>query len=120
MNLDERLQEILANVDGAIACSLCGLDGVGVASVNKDPSFQVTAAEVEFATMLRTAEKASKNLEAGEVEELLLITEKLMMVVKRISADYYLSLALSPDGNLGRARFEIKRSIPKLAAELSL
>lgn len=120
MNLDERLQEILADVDGAIACSLCGLDGVGVANVSKDPDFQVSAAEVELATMLRTAEKAAKNLQTDGVEELLLITKKLMMVVKMVTKDYYLSLVLSSDGNLGRARFETKRSIPQLAAELSL
>ena len=38
--------------------------------------------------------------------------------VSVVTPDYFVLLALSPDGNVGRARYELRVAGPKLAAQL--
>jgi len=45
-------------------------------------------------------------------------TEKLVAVARPITPDYFLVLTLSPDGNVGRARYELRIAGPKLVAQL--
>ena len=39
-------------------------------------------------------------------------------VARPLTPDYFLVLTMAPDGNVGRARYELRVAGPKLAAQL--
>ena len=45
-------------------------------------------------------------------------TDRLTLMVSAVARDYYLLLVLGPDGNYGRARFELRRARLVLENEL--
>jgi len=46
--------------------------------------------------------------------------ESAVMVMRLLSRDYFVVLALSSQGNLGRARFELRKAELKLAKEFAV
>jgi hypothetical protein len=45
-------------------------------------------------------------------------TDKIVAVARPLTPDYFVLLAVSPDGNIGRARYELRVTGAKLAAQL--
>jgi predicted regulator of Ras-like GTPase activity (Roadblock/LC7/MglB family) len=72
--------------------------------------------------MISQARAISENhreLEAGEVQQLSLTTDRVTLMVSSVTPDYYLLLVLGPGGNYGRARFELRRARLLLEKDLS-
>ena len=72
----------------------------------------VAQARVDLATNHR-------ELDVGEVQQLSVTTDRLTLMVSSVAADYYLLLVLGPEGNYGKARFELRRARLLLEADLS-
>ena len=107
MSFREHLQQVVQNVDGAVACALMGVDGIEVDSHHLDlPGLDVRTLLVEYSSLFRAAHQAAAAQEAGAVTELSVQSERLLVV------------ALQPDGNFGKARFMMRVTAPKLLAEL--
>ena len=54
----------------------------------------------------------------GKASEVSIRTEKLVAVARPLTPDYFVVLALAPEGNIGRARYELRVATPKLVAQL--
>src|SRR5205814_4509886 len=109
------LRGIGDRVEGTLAVSLIGLDGISVDSINRDDvPLEVMGAEFGgFIKSLRVSE-----LNAGAVEQFSLVTENYIAFVSAVAPEYYLLLVLEPQGNYGRARFELTRAKGLLRDEL--
>ena len=59
-----------------------------------------------------------ESLDIGGVSEISIKAEKLTIVVRVLNSDYFLALALGPDGNFGKGRFLMRVVAPRLQAEL--
>jgi len=119
MSFREHLEEICKNVDGAVACSLMGVDGIEVDThVAGSGDLDLKSLLVEYSGVLRSAKDAAEAHAAGGVAELAISTEKLSAVVRIVSPEYFLVVALTPDGNIGKARYLLRVTAPKLKAEL--
>jgi predicted regulator of Ras-like GTPase activity (Roadblock/LC7/MglB family) len=119
MGFREHLQEVVRTVDGAVACSLMGMDGIEVDTHLADElGLDLKALLIEFSTLFRSAKDAAVAHEAGGVAELSLQTERLLAVARVVSPEYFMVAALRPDGNFGKARYMLRVTAPKLAAEL--
>lgn len=119
MSFRELLQQVVQNVDGAVACSLMGVDGIEVDSHHLDqPGLDVRTLLVEYSSLFRIAHEAAAAHQAGPVTELSVLTERLLMVARFVSPEYFMVVALKPDGNFGKARFMMRVTAPKLLAEL--
>ena len=104
-------------VEGALAASLIGLDGIAVESVGgRDIPLDVLGAE--FGSFVKTIRHANTELNTGEVLQFSLVTEKYITFLSEVTEEYYILLVLSPDGNYGRARFELSRAKYLLRDEL--
>ncbi|NTU85352.1 MAG: hypothetical protein HGA45_39375, partial [Chloroflexales bacterium] len=57
-------------------------------------------------------------LEAGSVSEVAISTDKLCTIARFLSPEYYLVLALTPEGNFGKGRYALRIAAPKVQAEL--
>ncbi len=119
MGFREHLEDVCRRVDGAFACSLMGVDGIEVDThVQDGGELDVKSLLVEDSGVLRSAREAAEAHAAGGVAELAIATDKLLAVVRTVSPEYFMVVALSPDGNFGKARYLLRVTAPKLKAEL--
>jgi predicted regulator of Ras-like GTPase activity (Roadblock/LC7/MglB family) len=123
MGFREHLQDVCRSVDGALACSLMGIDGIEVdthlvPNAPEGAELDLRSLLVEYSTVLRNAREAAETHQAGGVSEFSIETEKLMAVARLVSPEYFMVVALRPDGNFGKARFLLRITAPKVRSEL--
>ncbi len=119
MSFREHLEQVCRSVDGAVACSLMGVDGIEVDTHLADGGgIDVKSLLVEYSGVLRSAREAAEAHEAGGVAEIAITTDRLHAVVRLVSPEYFMVVALRPEGNIGKARYLLRVTAPKLKAEL--
>jgi predicted regulator of Ras-like GTPase activity (Roadblock/LC7/MglB family) len=104
-------------VEGAMAASLIGLDGIAVETIN-DQNVPLDVLGAEFGGFIKSIRHANTELNTGEVLQFSLVTEKYITFLSEVTPDYYILLVLRPDGNYGRARFELSKAKYLLRDEL--
>jgi len=114
MDFKSVLQKIVTSVDGAIGAGVIGEDGIAIDQFSAKTDFDITAAGAEYSTIISSAKKASTSFGLGKTNEVLISTEKATMIMMMVGDNYFVTLALNIDGNLGRGRLELKKSIPDL------
>jgi predicted regulator of Ras-like GTPase activity (Roadblock/LC7/MglB family) len=115
----DQLSRISNRIDGAVALSLVAKDGIPVESVSSDPDLDLEVLAAELVAQARSISENHRELDVGEVQQLSVMTDRLTLMVSSVAADYYLLLVLGPEGNYGRARFELRRARLLLEEELS-
>ena len=115
----DQLSRISNRIDGALALSLVARDGMPVESVSSDPDLDLDVLAAELVAQVRSITENHRELDVGEVQHLSVTTDRLTLMVSSVAADYYLLLVLGPEGNYGRARFELRRARLLLEADLS-
>lgn len=115
----EQLSQISERIGGTLALSLVAQDGIAVESVSSDPDLDLDLLAAELISQARAISENHRDLEVGEVHQLSVTTDRLTLMVSSVADGYYLLLVLGPDGNYGRARFELRRARLLLEAELS-
>ncbi len=131
MSFNSILQEIVDQCGGGFSASLMGLDGIPVDEVRRGPDVEttgrmsddplhgdVTDAGVEFGRILNEMTKASAALGAGALRETVVCLSRVNLVFTAVDDELVLVLSLHPDGNLGKARYLIRRNLPLIRAEL--
>ncbi len=115
----EPLQKIVDNVEGGIAGLVMGFDGIAVETYTREGhKMDVNTVGMEFSFILTQIKKAADILDVGGVTEVSIKAEKLTIVIRILNNEYFLALALSPEGNYGKGRYLMRVVAPKLQAEL--
>ena len=115
----ETLRKVVDNVDGGIAAVIMGLDGIPVETyVRQQDRVDVTTVAMEFSFILTQVRKAGDSLAVGNLEELSVKAQRLMLVCRMISPQYFVAIAMAPEGNFGKARFLARLATPTLVAAL--
>ena len=115
----EPLQKIVDNVEGGIAGLVMGFDGIAVDSYTREGhKVDINTVGMEFSFILTQVKKAAEILDIGGVHEISIKAEKLTIVIRVLSNEYFLAIALTPEGNYGKGRFLMRVMAPKLQAEL--
>src|SRR5215471_8351745 len=118
----EALQAIVDKTDGSLGALIMGADGLSVERVwseeGLDANLDVAAAA--FTSLVRTAIRTGADLDLGEMRELVVAFGKVTLVVRLFNKDYFAVLALKPDGNFGRGRYELRKTELLLAKEFVL
>ena len=114
----EQLSRISDRIGGVLALSLVAKDGIPVESVSSDPDLDIEVLAAELVSQARSIGDNHRELAVGEVQQLSVLTDRLTVIVSVVTHEYYLLLVLGPDGNYGRARFELRRA--RLALERDL
>ncbi|HEY4589356.1 MAG TPA: roadblock/LC7 domain-containing protein [Thermoanaerobaculia bacterium] len=115
----DQLSRISNRIDGAVALSLVAKDGIPVESVSSDPDLDLEVLAAELVAQARSISDNHRELDVGEVQQLSVMTDRLTLMVSSVAADYYLLLVLGPEGNYGKARFELRRARLLLEEDLS-
>ena len=120
MSFRTHLESVVNQVDGALACSVMGFDGISVDTHQKEDvaELELNGAWVEYANLLSQLRQAAETLKTGEVQEVSVNSERVLTLMRLITPEYFLVLALRADGNYGKGRYVLRVIAPKIRAEL--
>jgi uncharacterized protein len=120
VELDDILSNLVSNVDGALGAALGGMDGLLIEQFSNDNKLNLSNIVAEHSNLLRTTKVAyAVSLGAGEVSEIIVTSEKFLGFTKRITDDFFVTLVLEPNGNIGKARLFLEQAIRHLKGVLS-
>jgi predicted regulator of Ras-like GTPase activity (Roadblock/LC7/MglB family) len=120
MSFSDLLSEIVNECGGGIGIALMGADGIAIdqtmapappVALDAD---DVGAAGVEFGRILDEIRKASDSLGGGALGETMVRLARFTLIFQIVDSENYLVLAISPDGNLGKARYLIRSRLHAL------
>ena len=118
----ELLESIVERTEGSLGALIMGTDGIAVEKVfgeaGMDANLDVAAAE--FTSLVRSAQRAGTDTGLGGLRELVISLEGATMLMRLLSRDYFVVLAMNAQGNLGRGRFELRKAELKLAKEFAV
>ncbi|HVP31042.1 MAG TPA: roadblock/LC7 domain-containing protein [Myxococcota bacterium] len=124
MSFSSILRSIVDGCGGGLGAALMGNDGIAIDQVTASvPSHtvggdDVSAAGIEFGRILEEIRKASDALSGGAVSEVVVSLARFQLVLRVVDDETFVVLALAPDGNLGKARYLIRRHLLALREEL--
>jgi predicted regulator of Ras-like GTPase activity (Roadblock/LC7/MglB family) len=109
---------MLKELEEAGGIAIVGMDGIIVEEKKRDPQMDLQMLGAEFSGLFKSAGKLSESVEFGEVSELMTSADRSIVILRRVTVEYFLILVMRPDGNLGKARFLLRRALPLLKTEL--
>jgi len=114
------LEAVVNQVPGALACSVMGFDGIPVETHQSDDAVEMDLQPswVEYANMLAQIRGAAEGLRTGAVSEMAVSSERVITLMRLVSPEYFLVLAMKPEGNYGKGRYVLRITAPKVKAEL--
>ena len=112
----QTLAGIRDRVEGVVGISLIGLDGIAIESIN-DGGVPLDVLGAEFGGFIKSI-RPNAELNTGEVLQFSLVTEKYITFLSSITPEYFVLLVMTPEGNYGRARFELLKAKEALRDEL--
>lgn len=122
MDFRQHLERLCDDLDGAVAACLMGADGIPVEVVEHfqdQEGVDANSLFVEYSSLLPQIRQSAEMFTAGNVEELCIRTDGLTAVIRPVTEEYFIALALRPSGNLGKGRYLLRLIAPQLVDELS-
>jgi len=118
----EALQNIVERTDGSLGALIMGADGLSVETFFTDAgaAANLDVAAAEFTSLVRSARRSGRDLDLGDLRELVVALGSVTFLMRLFNKDYFAVLALKPGGNLGRGRYELRKAELILAKELVL
>ena len=123
MSFAEILRTIVDGCSGCLGASLMGNDGIAIEEYAAESSHgsalhgDVGTAGVEFSRILDEIRKASDALGGGVMEETVIRVSRFSLIFRPIDDENFLVVAVTPDGNLGKARYLIRRHLADIRRE---
>ena len=115
----ETLKRVVDNVDGGIAALVMGLDGIPVDTYERlHDRIDVTTVGMEFSFILTQVRKAGDSLQVGGLDEFSVKAQRLLLVCRMLSPQYFVAVVMAPEGNFGKCRYLMRLAQPALVAQL--
>ena len=120
MGFKEDLEQLCGKVEGSFAASVMGFDGIPIETHENHPpeGIELATLLVEYSGIISQVRQAAETLQMGKASEVSIRTERMVAVARMLTPDYFLVLALSPEGNVGRARYELRVAGSKMLEQL--
>ncbi|CAG1065275.1 hypothetical protein BAC1_00854 [uncultured bacterium] len=118
MSFHDFLKELVEGVDGGLAATLMGMDGIAVEQYIKSDGCDVETVGVEYGKVIEEIKNASSLLNLGTVEEVMVATATSDLLLRMSTPDYYIAFVLGHNSNIGKARYLARKAAEQAAAEL--
>jgi predicted regulator of Ras-like GTPase activity (Roadblock/LC7/MglB family) len=114
----DNLRRLVEQTPGGVAALLMGFDGIAVESFAAESKQDIQTIGMEFSYILTQVRKAADTIDAGNVEEVTIRTDRLTLAIRVLSRDYFVALAIAPTGSPGKGGCLLRVTAPKLQAEM--
>jgi predicted regulator of Ras-like GTPase activity (Roadblock/LC7/MglB family) len=124
MSFRSILRSIVEECGGGLGAVLMGADGIPIEEYVTDRipegplQEDIGNAGVEFSRILEEIRKAADALGGGALSETVVTLARMNLVFRPIDGETFLALVLATDGNLGKARYLIRRHLLAIRQEM--
>ncbi len=124
MDFEGNLKDLVAAAPGAVAATLMGMDGIPLAcfTASGDGSDhagnEIEPLGVEYGKILGEIVKASEVLRLGELREVTLNLEDVVVLIRLVTPEYFIALLLEDADMVGKARFVMKSAVIKARKQI--
>lgn len=119
MPLKDLLRDVVENVNGGYGAVIMDYDGIAVDEYVRRDAPEMQTLAVEYVSVLREIKNTVDVLKSGDLEEVTVITDSTRFIVRTVSKDVFVLLAIGGDGNYGKARYLLSKAIPALRGLLA-
>lgn len=119
MPFKKLLAELLERVPGAQGAIIADWEGEAVDQVARIDDYELKVIGAHKGVILNNLRQVVRRLDGGNLEELVIATEKTQTLVLPLTEEYFLVLTLACGDALGRALFESRRCAARLKIEIS-
>lgn len=116
MGFSERLNSLIGDVEGSSGAALVGIDGIAIESSSQ--GIDMVNVGAEYSAILGDAQKASQDLNLGEIRAISILTDQMNLVFSLLKSEYFLALSVKNRGNWGEARHKLRGHAPKFEEEM--
>jgi len=116
VSFDAILEQIVAAGPGVLGVALVGNDGLVVAQAESSSAqdgdgenWDISTLGVEFGRIIEDLNRASSDMGVGGIAEVMVRLDRVTLIASRVDEDLLLILGLAPDGNIGKARYLMRR-----------
>jgi predicted regulator of Ras-like GTPase activity (Roadblock/LC7/MglB family) len=122
MGFIDTLTNITDRIEGCAAVVILGIDGIPIERQVRDidPALDIDLIATEFTTLVRRSMRTASDTGLGDLREMVFATDLMTFVLRPITSEYFLLLALNPGGNVGRARFELRKAQLAMETEFAI
>jgi predicted regulator of Ras-like GTPase activity (Roadblock/LC7/MglB family) len=122
MGFIDTLTNITDRIEGCAAVVILGIDGIPIERRVRDidPALDIDLIATEFTTLVRRSMRTASDTGLGDLREMVFVTDLMTFVLRPITSEYFLLLALNPGGNVGRARFELRKAQIAMETEFAI
>ena len=115
----EVLEFVKRSAEGVVAVCIAGSDGIPVEVVENGGDLNLSAEVIsaEMTSILRGVNEFFNTVQGGVPEEMLIKTNKYAVVVRLINSEYFAMALLHSSGNVGKARFLLKKAVERVRKE---
>jgi predicted regulator of Ras-like GTPase activity (Roadblock/LC7/MglB family) len=114
------LKEIVDGTEGGLSTLLMDFEGIALDSYSKPGApFDINNVGIEFGVVLKSIQRAAESLEAGAAAEVAIQADRMITLLRVVNSSYFVAFSLSPEANIGKARYMLRTRVPALLRELS-
>jgi predicted regulator of Ras-like GTPase activity (Roadblock/LC7/MglB family) len=124
VNFESILRSILSECGGGLGIALMGSDGIPIVQVmslepKENPlGDDLSVAGAEFGRILGDIHKASDALAGGFLNQVVIELSRFSLIFREVEDDVVLVLALTPQGNIGKSRYLMRRHLRAIRGEM--
>lgn len=116
----ESIQKMVDRLDPAAggAGVLMGFDGIAVDSYVRAGAMDAQTMSMEMAHVIGQIRRSAHGAHLGGLREIEVKTDRLAVLMRLVTDDYFLAFGVAPDSNLGKARYLLRLLSPQIRAQL--
>jgi predicted regulator of Ras-like GTPase activity (Roadblock/LC7/MglB family) len=124
MSFESILQTIVDECGGGVGAALMESDGIPLEQVlasnpvSNGLDEEVSSVGIEFGKVLKDIGNASDNVGGGSLTEAIISVKNFILLFRVVTDEFFVVVVLSPDGNLGKARYLIRKNLIAIRDDL--
>lgn len=118
MSFGTQLSALMQRVPGLLGVILADWEGEAVDQAARMDDYELKVIGAHKGVILSNLRQVVRRLEADELREIVITTEKVRTLVLPVTDDYFLVLLLERDRSVGQALFEARWSLEGLRREI--
>jgi len=119
MSFQKYLKDIADKTEHLSGLVIADEDGIVVEEYPIVSGLEMASLVAEYGAILKSIDQAGLSSDLGVMSECSILTEKAVLVIRKISSDYFLLLALPSEKNFGKGRFYTRIAADALALEFN-
>ncbi len=120
MPFKRMLEDLVNRVPGAEAALFADNEDEAIAAYTaaEESEYGIKFVGAHHGILLRKAKEVLTGMEMGEAKEIIFEHEKFQVLAGPVDSHYYIVLTFRGIENLGRARYEFRRTVKEFAKEI--